>query len=401
VYYNSIQQAKSIEAFDNAFALSKNVSERERLYIQGAYYQLAVGDFQKARATMELAVQTYPLDLSNPINLGGLQGNLGDLDESVESERKVLAVDPKIGVAWNNLLGALVDLDKFQEANEAVTQAHQRQADHGTGFLQRAYLLAYLEGDTTSSARILTQVEGRPDQYVLTQEHAQIDEFEGRYRDAATVWQQAVLQAKAQQEPDTQANFLLSALQDRALAANCAGAPKVVSDALALDKSKDTLSSAADAAAFCNEKAAADTLLAKLAADYPQDTRIQQIHLPVDRAALALDDHQPALALQLLPGASDLDNVAPIPYFRGLAHLELHDAPSAIADFKIATRWKGNSLQNANYGQSLLGLARAYTLNNDKPNALKTYQSLLTLWQHADPDLPQLQAAKKEYAALQ
>jgi hypothetical protein len=350
---------------------------------------------------MELAEQTYPLDLSNRINLGSTQELLGDFDGGVESDRKVLSIEPKTAVASNNLLAALVFLDRLQEADEVLKQAHQHQVDHGTNFLQWSYLLAYLEGDTTSSARILTQTEGRPDQYLFTQLQAQIDEFEGRYRDAAKVWQRAVLQAKAQQEPDTQANFLLSALGDRVLAANCAGAPKVVSEAFALDKSKDTLSQSADAASFCNDKTDALPILAKLAADYPQDTRIQQIHIPLDRAALALADHQPALALQILPGPSDLDNVAPIPYFRGLAHLELHDAPSAIADFKIVTRWKGNGVVNANYGQGLLGLARAYTLNNDKPNALKTYQSLLTLWKNADPDLPQLLAAKKEYAALQ
>ena len=177
-------------------------------------------------------------------------------------------------------------------------------------------------------------------------------------------------------------------MSDRALALDCVDASNVVRESLALYKSKDTLRQAADAASFCNDKTDALPILAKLAADYPQDTVIQQINIPQDRAALALADHQPADALQLLPGPSNLDNVSVIPYLRGLAHLELHDAPSAIADFKITTRYKGNSILNANYGQGLLGLARAYTLNNDKPNALKTYQSLLALWQHADPDLP-------------
>jgi class 3 adenylate cyclase/tetratricopeptide (TPR) repeat protein len=400
VYNNAKQQSKATEAFDKAFALSKNASERERLYIQAVYYQLALGDYQKARATMELAEQTYPLDLSNRINLGSTQETLGDFDGGVESDRKVLSIEPKTAVASNNLLAALVFLDRLQEADEVLKQAHQHQVDHGTHFLQWSYLLAYLEGDTTSSARILTQTEGRPDQYLFTQLQAQIDEFEGRYRDAAKVWQRAVLQAKAQQEPDTQANFLLNALLDRGLAANCAGATNLVREALALDKSKNTLKQASDAAALCNDKADAVPLLAKIAADYPQDTVIQQVNVPEDRAALALTDHQPALALQLLPGPSDLDNVSQVPYLRGLARLELHDAPNAIADFKITTRYKGNSIPNANYGQGLLGLARAYTLNNDKPNARKTYQTLLTLWQHADPDLPQLLAAKKELAAL-
>jgi class 3 adenylate cyclase/tetratricopeptide (TPR) repeat protein len=401
VYHNSAQQLKATEAFNKAFALSGNVSERERLYIEGAYYQLSVGDLQKARATQELAVQTYPLDPANIANLAGTQITLGDFDAAIESSRKTLALDPRIATGWINLLSNLVDLDKLQEANEAVTQAHQHQTDRGTNFLHWSYLLAYLEGDTTSSARILGQMEGRPDQYQITQTHAQIDEFEGRYRDAAKAWQEAQLQAKAQQDPDTQANFLLAALFDRSLTLNCVGASNVIRESLVLAKSKDTLKQAADAAASCNDKADALPILARLAADYPQDTLIQQATLPQDRAALALADHQPAVALQFLPGPSNLDNISAIPYLRGLAHLELHDAPGAIADFKIVTRWKGNSILNANYGQGLLGLARAYTLNNDKPNALKTYQSLLTLWQHADPDLPQLLAAKKEYAALQ
>jgi hypothetical protein len=269
-----------------------------------------------------------------------------------------------------------------------MTQAHQHQADHGTSVLHWSYLLAYFSGDTTSSARTLTQLEGRPDQYLFTTLRAQIAEFEGRYRDAAKVWQEAVLQAKAQQEPDTQANILLSFFFDSALAAKCAGAPNVVREALALDKTKDTLKSAADVAAFCNDKADAIPLLTKLAADYPQDTLVQQVQIPQDRAALALADHHPNVALQFLPGLSDLDNISQISYLRGLAHLELHDAPGAIADFKVSSRYKGNGLLSGNYGQGLIGLARAYTLNNDKPNALKTYQS-------------QLLAAKKEYAALQ
>jgi class 3 adenylate cyclase/tetratricopeptide (TPR) repeat protein len=401
VYNNTGQHFKAVAAFDKAFPLSKNVSERERLYIEGTYYQLSVGDLQKARATEELAVQTYPLDPANVANLGGTQGLLGDFDAAVESGRKTIAIDPRISTAWNNLLGNLAYLDRLQEADKAMADAHQHQVDRGTSVLGKIYLIAYLEGDTASMARVLTQVEGRPDQYQVTQTHAQIDEFEGRYHDAAKVWQEAQLQAKAQQDPDTQAGFLLGALGDRALALDCAGASNVVRESLALAKSKDTLKQAADAAALCNDKADALTILAKLAADHPQDTLIQSVTLPQDRAALALAYHQPSVALQLLPGPSNLDNVSVIPYLRGLAHLELHDAPSAIADFKIVTRYKGNSILNANYGQGLLGLARAYTLNNDKPNALKTYQSLLTLWKSADPDLPQLLAAKKEYAALQ
>ena len=81
----------------------------------------------------------------------------------------------------------------------------------------------------------------------------------------------------------------------------------------------------------------------------------------------------------------------------------MHDGGNAIEAFKRATRYKGNAIAQGmqDYGQGLLGLARAYTMTGDKNSAKKTYAQLLDLWEEADSDLPQLLAAKKEYAALQ
>jgi hypothetical protein len=50
--------------------------------------------------------------------------------------------------------------------------------------------------------------------------------------------------------------------------------------------------------------------------------------------------------------------------------------------------------------QVQLGLARAYAMGGDKPNAKKTYGAFFSTWKDADSDLPMLVAAKKEYAAL-
>jgi hypothetical protein len=47
-----------------------------------------------------------------------------------------------------------------------------------------------------------------------------------------------------------------------------------------------------------------------------------------------------------------------------------------------------------------LGIARACAMGGDKPNAKKAYEAVFTIWKDADADLPQLIAAKKEYAAL-
>jgi hypothetical protein len=39
-------------------------------------------------------------------------------------------------------------------------------------------------------------------------------------------------------------------------------------------------------------------------------------------------------------------------------------------------------------------------MGGDKPNAKKAYESAFAIWKDADPDLPMLVAAKKEYAGL-
>ena len=48
-----------------------------------------------------------------------------------------------------------------------------------------------------------------------------------------------------------------------------------------------------------------------------------------------------------------------------------------------------------------LGLARAYALQGDAAKARASYQDFLALWKDADPNIPILNEAKKEYAKLQ
>ena len=50
---------------------------------------------------------------------------------------------------------------------------------------------------------------------------------------------------------------------------------------------------------------------------------------------------------------------------------------------------------------AMLDLARAYALAGDKEKARAAYQDFLALWKDADPDIPLLEQAKREYAKLQ
>ncbi|MEA3005021.1 MAG: eukaryotic-like serine/threonine-protein kinase, partial [Acidobacteriaceae bacterium] len=60
VYVNSGQIAKADKYFEKAYLLSKHVSERERLYVAGHYYQNVTGNMPKVIETLQEAIQTYP-----------------------------------------------------------------------------------------------------------------------------------------------------------------------------------------------------------------------------------------------------------------------------------------------------------------------------------------------------
>jgi hypothetical protein len=112
--------------------------------------------------------------------------------------------------------------------------------------------------------------------------------------------------------------------------------------------------------------------------------------------------------MDLLGKSQAFDLISPAPYLRGLAYLQLHDAGNATAAFKISTRYKGAAYTNEigipvplnNYALGFLGLGRAYAMAGDKANAKAAYERFFMEWKNADPGLPAMADAKKEYAGL-
>ncbi len=402
VYSNSGEPGKALPAYSKAFALSKNVSERERLYIQAHYYMNATGNIEKAIDTLELAVKTYPLEPSFPINLGVAQLTAGQYEESLASNTKALALLPDDAVARENDLQTLILLDRMQDAGKSLAEIKRLRLDDSTNLLAVEYPYFYLQGDTGAMATIASKIEGRIDAFRFNQTVATVQEFGGEYRSAEKTWNLAAEQAATHKAPDAKASMLLSRVSGRALAGDCQNAAQTVKQALALDHSKSTLFQAAFTAALCNDRGDAVPLLTKLGKDYPEDTIIQQVLIPEGNAALELAAHQPANALKELEGSKAFYLVSIEAYLEGLAYLDLHDGTSAIEAFQRATAHKGNSLSNGlqDYGQGLLGLARAYTMAGNQAAAKKTYEDLFEVWKKADQDLKQLQEARKEYAAL-
>ena len=88
-------------------------------------------------------------------------------------------------------------------------------------------------------------------------------------------------------------------------------------------------------------------------------------------------------------------------YFRGEALLAAHQGPQAAAEFQKILDHRGIVVSDPVGALARLQLGRAFALSGDKSRAKSAYEDFLTLWKDADPGIPILLQAKREYARLQ
>jgi tetratricopeptide (TPR) repeat protein len=396
VYLNSGQAGKAEEYFTRAHELSADVSERERLYIEGHYYSEVVGDLDKAVETLEVAVQEYPLQLDNYINLGVLYRLQGHLDKSQAMQLKGLAVQPDDAIALGNLIVDYAQAGQPEEAEKYLAKAKQLGLN-GTDILTFEIILDGTKGDMDGIQKILAASAGRPDAFIMWSVWARFQEFGGQLQGARKSYRKAAEMAAAAKATDAEARYLLNEAEVGSWVQPCQDPEGAVKRALELNKTKPTQIAVAETLSACGVARQATEALDALEKKYPEDTRVQQLDVPEGRGVLALDAKEPQKALDFLAKAQQYDLVSPGPYLRGLAYLQLKDAQNAIAAFKIATARKFGS---SPYGLSQLGLGRAYAMAGDKADAKKAYEAFFAAWKDADPGLQVVADAKKEYAAL-
>jgi eukaryotic-like serine/threonine-protein kinase len=402
VYINSAQVAKANKYFAKAYALSKNVSERERLYITGHYYQNVTGNMPKVIEALQESIQTYPAQVDSYINITAAYSALGEFEKALPFARKAVEMQPEDSIAAENMLSIYLGLNQINEARAEMERAQKLGLDTSTLDLTGHLLTYFLLGQPNEVQKIMTKVAGQPDEFLATQALASSQLFAGEYNKAAATIRQGYEQAGRAKAPDVQANMLLTNAASRGLAGLCDGNEAAVQQALGLDRSRQTESFAVLASGICGNSKLVQSLAEELSKKYPDDTLIQNVYVPLGKAFVALAAGQPREALEDAEPARAYYRIFPGAYLQGLAYLHLHDASRAVNAFQNATLSPGGNLQTTTlfYAQAQLGLARADAMSGDKAAAKKAYEAFFTTWKNADADLPLLLAAKKEYAAL-
>lgn len=388
------------EYFTRAYQLSDHVSEREKLYIAGHYYSTVQGDLNKNLETLQEAIQEYPLQIDNYINIGVSYLTNGDVEKSAAVNRKALELQPNDAIALENGIAGAAILGQAEEGKGYIARA-QRLGLNGTSLLLIQGMFYSFQADWDGVQRILAATAGRPDQFAVTSWWGSFLPELGQMQLAHTTLLRAADQAATVQAKDAQAGALLNAASAGWMVDRCFDPDQTAKRALQLDKGKVTLVTAATTLAFCNQGKHAEQMLSDLEKHNPQDTLIRELYVPQSRAWLALKAGDAQRALVLLEQVRAHDAASYAPYLRGLAYLQLKDAKNAIASFQDATRVKGVAYYSGSpYALSFLGLGRAYAMAGDKADAKKAYDAFLNEWKNADADLPVIAEAKREYAQL-
>ena len=353
-----------------AYELRDKVSERERFFIEATYYWMATGDLEKALPVYALWQQTYPRDYSLYVHLSEIYRSLGDLEKSLDNARECMRLEPSRANNNEDLIAAYINLNRLNEAKAASQQAEQRNLE-SEGLLAVRYRLAFVDGDATRAAQILSDAMGKPaieDRLLAAQ--SDTEAWYGRFSSARALTRRAMDSAARNDAKELSARYQAEAALREAEAGSREQARADAGAAAKLAANGEVLANAALAMARAGDPSAAEKLADELDKSFPVDTVIQKYRLPTIRAAIALQRQDPNQALELLQITSPMElgdegYLLPV-YLRGEAYLMLHDGKAAAVEFQKFIDHRG-LVANFPWGAlARLQLGRAYTLSSDR-----------------------------------
>ena len=398
--YSSLGQWElAIQLATKAFDLRDRVSELERLSISSGYYMSITGELDKATEMLESMRETYPRFPHN--NLAVLYVASGQYEKAVEGFREAVALNPTVAICYYNLARAYIYLNRFAEAKEILNQALARKLDIPQyHFL--LYAIASINGDGAEMKQHVDWANARPGEFAHLNWQSWTAAFAGQGRQARAFSNRAFDAAEGRNAKEDAANIAISQALTDAVFGHCEQVKEGTAKGIALAHTASPFWNAAIALAACGEGGRAEALVAEYAKRFPKNTLGKSIWLPTIRATIELRRNNPARAIALLEGAKRYEAAALFwpPYTRGQAYLKLGKGAEAAAEFQKILDHRGWDPISFLYPLAHLGLARAAALTGDTAKSRTEYQDFLALWKDADPDLPILIEARKEYAGL-
>jgi eukaryotic-like serine/threonine-protein kinase len=411
-YVSLGEPGRASEYLTKAFQLRGHASEREKLAIESHYYSNVTGELDKAAQVLQELVESYPRDAGGYVRLSEVLLKRGEYEKAlgVYSRRPVRADEP----AMNGFLAmVLLPLQRFDEIRQEIRHVQGTHLETDYLFHATVYALAFLGSDSPAMAEQQGWFAGHPDYGHLGLSLASDTEaYSGHLSKARELTKQAVDSAIRTDYKESGAIWQENAALREAAFSNITAARQEAAAALKLAPASQAVESeAALAFAMAGDGSRAESLAQDLNKRFPLDTQIQSVWLPTTYTQLALKRKNPAEAVGLLQAPSQIE-LGLVPYInqvsclysvyvRGEAYLASAKGSAAAAEFQRILDHSGIVWNCWTGALAHLQIGRAYAMQGDTAKARAAYQGFLALWKDADPDIPVLVAAKKEYAKLQ
>jgi serine/threonine protein kinase/tetratricopeptide (TPR) repeat protein len=402
-YFNQRQIETSRQYIQTAYDLRDRVSERERLYIAEKYYNYVTGELDKAVETLQTWSRLYPDDFVPHNNLSIAYRQLGRHEDALKEALEAVRLRPNNTAARTNVISCFVTLSRFDEAEQALGELKKINPDqfiaHGT-----ALFLAFSRGDQAGMDREFEWSKGKPEEAEFTALHGAHLMYLGKVKEAEGWVKRSVELFKQQNRNENAANVLVGLAGNMVVLGRCEQAKANLNAALALFRGDFGLTGGAIIYAACGDAARAQTMIEAAHTAAPRNTVLASIITPMVRAKIEKDRGNIAEAVQLLESIRnyDLGEVTGLTnnFARGQLYLEQRRGNEAAAEFKRIIDSRGVDPFSLFHPFAHVGLARAAVLNGDTAGARKAYQDFFALWKDADPELPLLVQARKEYEQL-
>jgi DNA-binding winged helix-turn-helix (wHTH) protein/tetratricopeptide (TPR) repeat protein len=389
-------------SYTRAYQLRDRLTEKDRLGAEINYYSNVIGDWEKEYSSVLRFLKIFPRDVLAHANLRAAFVHLGQPDRAADEAAEVARLRPS-SYYFGSAIQSIRFASRFNEAKSWLAKADALKLD--TSLIRRERLIVALAtGDRDNVEKILKEEEPGKYREDFLREHSLVEIQQGRFHSAESLRLQALGQTSKASNADWW--VVLSALEN-AEAGKDVQARRYESGAARSKLDLNNKTALALALARSGRTEEAGKLADQISAERPLDTIVQNYFIPTIRAAVKLQQHDPATAISLLRGTakydlavtSSFDFIYPA-YIRGLAYVGLGDGQSAAAQFQKLIDNPGFTVRHVTGPLAWLQLGRAQKMMGDEAAAQKSYQTFLDLWKNADPDIPIYQQAKAEYAKL-
>jgi serine/threonine protein kinase len=379
----------------NAFLARGRGGDRQELTVTASYYE-TIGDLEQASKAYEALNRAYPQNAIVHHKLGFIHFEMGRFPECVTELKQAVQLNAKSAPGFMLLGTCHLALEHLEEARAAYDQAIALNTEP-VGPHSILYAYAIFKEDIAGSEAEWSKLND-PARTRIAAISGKIGEFRrslgqranrrgkpGGLNDAAAVrlfGTQALIEAVTGNEQQAMFGAETALQLD----------PLAIEPAIAL------------ATMGRNQGL---QVLENVRKETPENSLLNSVWLPLAKATLESRAGN-AKAVELLTPAKAYEPATSglmAAYARGVVFLQARSGNEAAAEFQKILSHPGVAAVGPPYVQILyplsrLGLARSYAMLGNIPLARQTYQAFFTMWKDAEPGIPVLVQARREFTNL-